>query len=188
ERGNLLLKAVKGRASMLEEAEGYAREALEIFRTHDNERREGAALVELSQFAYLRGDRTRSDDLVNEAIELLERHPPGEELLDGYARRAGMLTVSGRAHEALPAVEQTIALADELGIDAISARMIQYRGIARTDLGDFDGVEDIRNGMALSRKIGDIATFGVGFSNLGTQLLLESPESALKVWDEGTDF
>jgi class 3 adenylate cyclase/tetratricopeptide (TPR) repeat protein len=188
ERGNLLLKAVNGRASKLEEAEAYADEALAIFRTHNNELREGAALVELSQFAYLRGDRSRSDEQVNEAIELLERHPPGEELLDGYARRAGMLTVSGRPHQALPAVEQTIALADELGLGALSARMFQYRGIARADLGDFDGVNDIRAGMELSLKVGDLATAGVGFSNLGSVLLLESPESALEVWDEGTDF
>jgi class 3 adenylate cyclase/tetratricopeptide (TPR) repeat protein len=188
ERGNLLLKAVLGRASRFDESEGYAREALAIFRTHDNELRQGAALVELSQFAYLRGDRARSDELINEAIELLERHPPGEELLDGYARRAGMLTVSGRPHEALPAVEQTIALADELGLDALAARMFQYRGIARADLGDLEGVNDIRAGMELSRKIGDVATAGVGYSNLASTLLLESPESALEVWDEGTDF
>jgi class 3 adenylate cyclase/tetratricopeptide (TPR) repeat protein len=189
ERGNLLLKAVRGRPSSLEEAEERVQEALAIFRAAGNELREGAALTLLAQLAYLRGDRRRSEELDEAAIAVLEPHGPGEELLDAYARRAGGFAVSTRPHKALPAIEETIALAEELGVDKFSARMYQYRGIARADLGDLDGgVDDIRAGLKISLAESDLQTVGVGYSNLASTLLAQSPQAALEVWEEGIDF
>ena len=188
ERGNLLLKAVQGRPSSLEEAEGHAQEALAIFRAAGNELREGAALTLLAQLAYLRGDRRRTKEHDQAAIAVLEPHGPGEELLNAYARRAGGFAVSTRPHEALPAIEQTLALAAELGVEKFSARMYQYRGIARADLGDLGGVDDIRAGLELGLETGDLQAAGIGYSNLASTLLLQSPQAALDVWEEGIDL
>jgi tetratricopeptide (TPR) repeat protein len=67
--------------------------------------------------------------------------------------------------------------------------MYQYRGITRADLGDLDGgVDDIRAGLELGRETGDLQTAGIGYSNLASTLLFQSPQAALEVWEEGIAF
>jgi class 3 adenylate cyclase/tetratricopeptide (TPR) repeat protein len=188
ERGDLLLKAVAGRAPRLGEAEECAGEALSIFRARGDELREGAALTALARLAFLRGDRGRNDQLVSEAIELLERHPPGKELLEAYVRRAGDFAIRTRPDEALPAIEKALALADQLGLQTFAPELHQYRGIARSDLGDVGGVDDLREGLELAREAGNLVAVGTGYSNLASMLLWLSPGEALEVWNEGSDF
>jgi class 3 adenylate cyclase/tetratricopeptide (TPR) repeat protein len=187
-RGDFLLKALQGRGGPLDEAERRARETLAIFRTAGDALREGAALIVLSSIVWVRGDTAQSNELEVEALEKLERYPPGEELLNAYARRAGSLSIAGRSQEALETIDRALQLAEQLQSDAILARMYQYRGIARTDLGDLEGVDDVRSGLELALEIGDISTAGIGYSNLASNLLPRSPAEALDAWNEGIDF
>ena len=85
------MKLADCRQGSLEDTETALREGLALFRAHGNEIREGAALRELGHLAYLSGDGQKSRQLTAEAIELLERHPPGEELASALTRRAGTL-------------------------------------------------------------------------------------------------
>jgi class 3 adenylate cyclase/tetratricopeptide (TPR) repeat protein len=190
-RGKLLLKSVQGRALSVDEPARLAEEALEIFRRAGEELGEGAALIALASIVWIQGDTARSNDLEIEAIAKLERHPPGEELLNAYARHAGSLAIAGRSPEALTAVEQALDLAQQLqspSAASITARMYQYRGIAKADL-DIDGsIEDIRRGLELGHEIGDLSTAGVGYSNLASNLLPISAAEALAVWNEGIEF
>jgi class 3 adenylate cyclase/tetratricopeptide (TPR) repeat protein len=187
-RGDLLLKAVQGRAASPDEAERRATEALTIFRAAGDEVREGAALIGLSGIVWVRGDTARSNELELEALEKLERHPPGEALLNAYARRAGSLSIAGRSQEALATIDRALQLAEQLQSHSLAARMYQYRGIARTDLGDLEGVEDVRKGLELALEIGDLATAGIGYSNLASNQLPTSPSEALDTWNDGIEF
>jgi class 3 adenylate cyclase/tetratricopeptide (TPR) repeat protein len=187
-RGDLLLKAVQGRAGSPTEAERRANEALAIFRATGNEVREGAALIGLASIVWVRGDTARGNELEVEALEKLERHPPGEELLNAYARHAGSLSIAGRSQEALETIDRALRLAEQLHSHSISARMYQYRGIARSDLGDLGGLDDVRRGMDLAREVEDLASLGVGYSNLASNLLPVSPTEALEIWNEGIEF
>jgi class 3 adenylate cyclase/tetratricopeptide (TPR) repeat protein len=189
ERGNVLMKLAASRQGSLEGAEAVVQEALTLFRKHGNEVREGAALVGLSQFAFLRGDGERSRQLEANAISLLERHPPGEELAWALTRRAGTLAVATRPHESLRAVEDALRVVDELDIPVFRARLLQYRGIARHDLGDITaGVEDIRASLELARDLGDLITLGTGYSNLGSCLFSVSARESADAFREGIDF
>ena len=66
--------------------------------------------------------------------------------------------------------------------------MYQFRGIARTDLGDPDGLDDVRKGLEVALEIGDLGTAGSGYSNLASIAYLISPADALDVWNEGIAF
>ena len=187
-RGDLLLKAVQGRAGSPEEAERRASEALAIFRAAGDEVREGAALIGLASIVWLRGDTARSNELEVEALEKLERHPPGEDLLKAYARHAGSLSISGRSQDALEMIDRALRLAEQLDSHSTAAQMYQYRGIARGDLGDLGGIDDVRRGLELAREIGDLSTVGHGYANLASNLLPVSPTEALDVWNEGIEF
>jgi class 3 adenylate cyclase/tetratricopeptide (TPR) repeat protein len=187
-RGELLLKAVRGRAATSVEAEHSAEEALAIFRAAGDEVREGAALASLASILWVRGDTARSNELEVEALEKLERHPPGEELLNAYARHAGSLSISGRSQEAVEMIDRALLLAEQLHLRSTGAQMYQYRGIARNDLGDPGGIDDVRRGLELAREIGDLSTEAHGYANLASLLLPISPTEALDVWNEGIEF
>jgi tetratricopeptide (TPR) repeat protein len=67
--------------------------------------------------------------------------------------------------------------------------LLQYRGIARHDLGDIgDGVQDIRAGLELGREQGDLSTVGIGYSNLASILLSRSAQESADAYREGIDF
>jgi tetratricopeptide (TPR) repeat protein len=189
ERGNVLMKLADTRQGTIEEAEAALQEALALFRAHGNEIREGAALRELGHWAYFRGDGERSRQLQAEAIELLERHPPGEELASALTRQAGTLAVATQPHEALIATGAAFRVVDELDLPHLRARLLQYRGIAHHDLGDIDdGVRDVRAGLELGRELGDLSTVGIGYSNLASILLSRSAQESADVYREGIDF
>jgi class 3 adenylate cyclase/tetratricopeptide (TPR) repeat protein len=188
QRGELLLKAAEGRGGSHNDAARWAEQALDIFRASGNEVREAAALIALASVVWVSGDTTRSSELENQAIEKLERHPAGEELLNAYARRASSLSIAGRSQEALEAVDRALALATELKSESHSPRLYQSRGIARTDLGDLEGLADLRKGLEVAREQGDVFSEGVGYTNLASNLLPTSPTEALAAWNEGIAF
>jgi class 3 adenylate cyclase/tetratricopeptide (TPR) repeat protein len=189
ERGNVLVKLAGSRQRSLEETEAALQEALALFRKHGNELREGTALVQLSVTAFLRGDGKRSRELEAEAITLLRRHPPGEELAWALTRRAGTLAVATQPHECLAAAEEALRVVDDLDIPMFRARLLQFRGIARQDLGMVtEGLQDIRAGVELARDLGELATVGIGYSNLGSCLLTVSAHESMAAYREGIDF
>src|SRR3954452_536064 len=188
QRGELLLKAAEGRGGSPGVAVRCAEEAVAIFHDAGEEVREGAALIALASAVWVQGDTTRSSELENQAIEKLERHPAGEELLNAYARRASSLSIAGRSQEALEAVDRALALATELKSESHSPRLYQSRAIARTDLGDLEGLADLRKGLEVARKQGDAFSEGVAYTNLASNLLPTSPTEALAAWNEGIAF
>ena len=85
--------------------------------------------------------------MLAEATELLERHAPGRELSLAYRRRAGQAMIRGRAAAALVASQKSLELAEELGIREDFSSVLQFRGVARCELGDVEnGLADLREG------------------------------------------
>ena len=187
DRADTLMKSAMALTDSLADAEAELTEALEITREHGAELREGTALIRLGHSAYLLGDNARSEALLADAIELLERHPPGEELATAYTRRAGTHAVATRPHDALKAIDRALPLVQQFGLKEMEARLLQYRGIARFDLGDFESADDIRAGMELARDVGALATVGIGYSNLGSNLRAVAAGIS-RAFDEGREF
>ncbi len=189
ERARVLIKAAGTFAGSLEEQQRDLEEALTIFRTHRDELGLGGTLVRLGHAAFLRGHSAEGERLLAEGIEVLEQHPPGEELAHAYTRKAGHFALRSRPHDCLAASERALALADDFGLPVFESRVLQFRGIARCDLGDFGGIEDIERGLELAREIGHLPGVGIGYSNLGSTIwLARSPAESLDVYRAGIDF
>src|SRR5205807_3584113 len=126
-------------------------EAYELFLRHGDELGAGEALVGLSWNAWLSGASAEAERMLEEATELLERHPPGRELSMAYRRRAGQDMIRGRAAAAVVSSQKALALAEELDLRDHVAGVLQFRGVARCDLGDVEaGLADLREGLRLS--------------------------------------
>ena len=128
--------------------------------------------------------------MLGEATELLERHPPGRELSLAYRRRAGTDMIRGRAAATLVSSQKSLALAEELGLSEDVATVLQFRGVARCELGDVEsGLADLREGLRLSLEGGFVRGAGIGYSNLGCFLWFTAgPEAGLEIHEAGITF
>src|SRR6266851_1836434 len=165
-------------------------EAYELFLRHGDELGAGEALVGLSWNAWLSGASADAERMLGEATELLERHPPGRELSLAYRRRAGQDMIRGRAAAALVSSQKSLDLAEELGLREDFTSVLQFRGVARCELGDVEqGLADLREGLRLSLEEGFVKGAGVGYSNLGCFVWLTAgAEAGLEIHEAGIVF
>ena len=165
-------------------------EAYELFLRHGDELGAGEALVGLSWNAWLSGASAEAERMLGEATELLERHPPGRELSLAYRRRAGQDMIRGRAAAALVSSQKSLDLAEELGIREDFTSVLQFRGVARCELGDVEqGLADLREGLRLSLEEGFVRGAGIGYSNLGSFVWLTvGAEAGLEIHEAGIAF
>ena len=143
----------------------------------------GEALGLLSRTHARRGQIARSDQLMNEAIEVLEREPPSRELARVYARKTGEMLSSDRNAECLEWAEKTLELSTRLGLRDEYARALQFRGAARCELGDERGLDDLREAIRLGEEFGFGQVLALARANYAFQLWFrDGPAAALEVW------
>ena len=104
----------------------------------------------LSEWAeYVVGDGPAVDRYVEEARRLAASLPPGPiTILPSYAA-AYRLFMQGRFAEAVELADAEIARARSAGVETAAALMLVWRGAARSDAGDADGVADVREAYAI---------------------------------------
>ena len=76
---------------------------------------------------------------------------------------------AGGREEAIEWAEKGIALAGELGVENV-VRHLQMRGLARVDLGDCAGLEDMRRRSTLALRLGLGIETGTSYLNLGEMI------------------
>lgn len=123
------------------------RRAASLFEAAGDELAAAEAFVELSRFATYRGSEADEQEYAERARQLLERHPPGPVYAAYLGRRAGRDMMAGRARECIASSDAAIAVATEFGLDELAAKVLQYRGVARTELGDLGGLDDLRDSI-----------------------------------------
>src|SRR5262249_43612568 len=146
DRGWLLTALVESAepALSLSEQTVLLDEALVELRASGDELGIGRALLLQSSQAWFSGDMARAGRLQTETVDLLERHEPGPALAHAYATQAGRLAIAGEPEQGLAWAAKAMRLGDQLGLAQFVARALQFRGIARCDLGDFGGLDDLK--------------------------------------------
>jgi len=171
----------------LPDAEGAYEEALLALRGTGDDHAAAVAMIGLARALWRRGQTARARQLTREAIPILERQP-GPELLLAYERAAGEDAMGGRPREGLSWAEKGIALADELGVENV-VRHLQFRGLARIDLGDAEGLSDMRDALELSLRLGLGIETATSYSNLGESVTaFEGVVPGLELIEASLDF
>ena len=100
-----------------------------------------------------------------------------------------MALVGGRYEESLDLAGKALALAERLGLEDEVVRARQFRGSARCELGDADGVNDLREAVRMGLELGLGEETALAYGNLAYQLWLrESPAESLAVWQKAAEF
>jgi class 3 adenylate cyclase/tetratricopeptide (TPR) repeat protein len=168
----------------LEEARKILGRALELYREQDDPVATGRVLTRMSNVSHRLGD-PRCEEMVAEAIELLEAQPPGPELVAAYTYSAGRGLFTRDTPRVLRESEQALALAAQLGLPE-PAFALHERGLAR--LGE-EGLEDLRRALDLALEQGLGRETAVIYGNLGVAIYAsQGALAALEVCEETIAF
>jgi class 3 adenylate cyclase/tetratricopeptide (TPR) repeat protein len=156
--------------------------AVSQFRLRGDAEGTAGALSSLSLVRYYLGD-PRHLAIAQQAVALLEARP-GPALVDAVDRLAGSLMVMGANRESLAAADRAIGLALSLGLPE-PGRALGFRGAARCNLGDREGLADLERAqeILLERGQGRDAVIAA-FNRAMTTGEIEGPTAALAALDE----
>jgi class 3 adenylate cyclase/tetratricopeptide (TPR) repeat protein len=171
----------------LKEAKEALEEALARYREQGERLPAGRTLTALANVLRRLGD-PHQEEAIGEALALLEAQPPGPELVEAHVRLASFRGFRGAYSEAIAAAERALALAAELGLSEPPGA-VGYRGSARSDLGERQGLDDLRRALQLAIEQGQGRAAAVQHNNLAYALWqYEGPQAALDAAREGSDF
>jgi tetratricopeptide (TPR) repeat protein len=172
----------------LQEARAALEESLELYRRQSDPVAAGRVLTRLSLVRFRLGDLAASREAMDEAIALLETQPAGPELVNAYAYAAGTHILQNRPAEGVAAAERALALAAELGLPE-PAFALHWRGLARTNLGEADGIDDLRRALRLALEQSLGRETSIVYGNLAAaSWFWRGPQAALDVYAEGLEF
>jgi class 3 adenylate cyclase/tetratricopeptide (TPR) repeat protein len=174
----------------VEDAAVAYEEAIAGFARHGDVRGQGEALNRLCSVLWDQGETRRSRAVLLQAIELLEHERPGPELCSSYAQMAADRVLSGHSEEAPAWADKALALAEQLGgLPEVKVQALDYRGMARCDLSDLGGLDDLRQAMELAHQIGAGNDAAVLYISLAEPLwVADGPATALETCQTGIDF
>ena len=177
-------------AGRVEEAARAYEEAIAGFARHGDIRGQGEALNRLCTVLWNQGETRRSRAVLLQAIELLEQERPGPELCSSYAQMAADRVLSGHSEEAPAWADKALALAEQLGgLPDVKIQALDYRGMARCDLSDLGGLDDLRQALQLAHQIGAGYDTAVLYVSLAEPLwVADGPATALETCRAGIDF
>ena len=162
-------------------------EAVATLRERGDMLEAAVAMTTLANVLWYMGD-ANSRHIAAQAAALLESERPGPALVEAYAELTRVDVLRGEFEDGIVWAERALAIAANLGLQQ-PAKALGYRGLARGELGDAAGIEDIRGSLrlALDRGLGWEAA--VQYNNLGMTLWqFEGPRPALAALTEGMEF
>jgi class 3 adenylate cyclase/tetratricopeptide (TPR) repeat protein len=174
----------------VEDAAVAYEEAIAGFARHGDVRGQGEALNRLCTVLWDQGETRRSRAVLLRAIELLEQERPSPELCSSYAQMAADRVLSGHSEEAPAWADKALALAEQLGgLPEVKVQALDYRGMARCDLSDLGGLDDLRQALELAHEIGAGNDAAVLYISLTEPLwVADGPATALETCQTGIEF
>lgn len=163
------------------DAEALCRDAIEqLTRTGDAE---GAASIMVHLVSILwrlgRAEGERRGILL-QAIAILEAAAPGAELVNAYSQMAALELYEGRVPRTLEWARKGLTVAEQLGVPVHKVEPLHYHGIARFEMADLGGIDDIRASVKLALEAGLSWEVGLVATDLGATLWLsEGPVAGL---------
>jgi class 3 adenylate cyclase/tetratricopeptide (TPR) repeat protein len=173
------------------DAERLGEEAVAAFEDQDDPVGTGEALTWLCTIRHQRGSVASAEALLAGAIELLEAEIPGRELVFAYTQRALQHMLASRSAQAIEWADRTLELAERLGIDDADelAWVLQARGVGRLELGDIDGLADLRRALGSALERGRSTQTVIAYINLAHETwLIEGPAAGLDINRAGIEL
>ncbi|HSP65692.1 MAG TPA: adenylate/guanylate cyclase domain-containing protein [Candidatus Deferrimicrobium sp.] len=115
--------------------------------------RDAAAEAEaiLAELSWVRGDQAAASDHLERARQLVEGGDVSRAKAWVMGTVAGQLSSAGENEDAIRVGREALAMAEQLGLDELRARVLNGIGVARVHRGDMSGLADIEASVAIAR-------------------------------------
>ena len=189
ERGPLL---VAWGQSLAQEGDlGGSQRAIEqgvaAFLDREQEAAAASAMTRLSWVLGMRGD-ARTEDLVHEALRLVARRPPCLESAEVLEHAATHFALAGHCEAAIRHADEALSVRERLGMPP-SLRARHYRALARCELGDPEGLDELAETLQIARSCEAGHEVSAIYYNLAEQLMaFRGPQPAIDTCREGLEF
>jgi class 3 adenylate cyclase/tetratricopeptide (TPR) repeat protein len=169
------------------EAARALEESIEGLRVQGNLRAMAVAMMRYGIVLFWVGDPRRRE-VFAEALATLEPLGPSPELVEALTEQSGADVVSSEFPGAIAFADRAIALAQELRLPE-PARALGFRGLARAQLGDAGGLQDMRAALEAASAQGLGRQVALLHNYLAEALgLTEGPRAQLETLREGRAF
>ncbi len=173
----------------LDEVEAGFREAIEAFRQAGDPLRMGEAMRKLAATLRVRGRTQQSREILDQAVELLEREPPSPALAQVYSAIAGHEMLASTTVTFLPWTEKSLELGQRFDLKPVIVRSLQLRGIGRAEQGDAGGLDDLGEAVRMGVEWGLPAESGPAYVNWADwTATYGDPAASLGIYQEGIEF
>jgi class 3 adenylate cyclase/tetratricopeptide (TPR) repeat protein len=190
-RDRVLLKAADAHLMVgkFDEAERTFREAAEASARRSDTLLHAEATASLARTVLKARGFAEAEPLLAEASALLETCAPSRECVRARSRLTGIYLIVGRYRELLERSEVDLAMARDFGVEEEEVRSLQFRGAARTELGDPAGLDDLREAYAKGLELGLGEETAVACGNLAFETWVwVGAAAALELWTRNVVF
>ena len=158
----------------------------ELFAVGDLETAAEAEVV-LSKVHWHGGNTHESADHLGRARKLVEGRDPSRAIASLISDISFALTLTGDGgEEAIRLGRESLAMAEQLGLDELCAEALNNIGVARIESGDPGGIEDLERSLAIAvESNAPLAIVRAGSNLAGSLLNFGEVERALAMQQEG---
>jgi class 3 adenylate cyclase/tetratricopeptide (TPR) repeat protein len=188
ERGHLLVRLGGALFVLGSGGEPVLEEASELLLAAGDP--EGAADAHrlLAETFWLSGDRERATEHLDRARVLVRDLPVSRVKAHVVADASRFAMLASRNGEAMRYAEETLAMADELGLDDLRAAALNNYGTARANEGDLAGLETLREAIVVADAAGSPFEASRARGNLAAQLsAMGDIRGGRELWVEAGD-
>jgi len=159
---------------------------LALRRTLGDPRGIGRALTRLGSQASIMGDTNRAQDLLREAVRVLEPSGPSRELALAYAYLAEEAMFRGHVEESMLLADRTLDLQLATSDDFVRVMALHIRGDARCSVGDLGGLEDLEEALRLAEAVGEAGDIVTSHNYLAEWIgATQGPAQAVVLYEAG---
>ena len=130
------------------------RHAITLWRALGRDEKVAENLRWLSRLHWYRAEAADATRFADEAVRILERHPPSAERAMAYSLRSQLFMLNDNMPEAIEWGERALALAKQFGETEIRIHALNNVGTARAFRNDAAGVEMLLESLSLAREHG----------------------------------
>jgi class 3 adenylate cyclase/tetratricopeptide (TPR) repeat protein len=165
--------------ALFAEARTYLERAIEGLAAAGHLSGLGTALTRLAVILRDQGRAFEGRQLAARAVEMFEEGAPGDELAHAYGVLAMFDLAGGKPEEALAWTNKALSVARS---GEGRAQALDIRGLARCDLRDLGGLQDLEQYIAFSEAAGQPGRSANGYNNLADRVwLIEGPAKGLEL-------
>ena len=122
-------------------------------------------------------------DMVERAIAILERHPPGRELASALVSLSALHMLEERPADALANADRALPIVEQFGDVGDLALVLSTRAWGRSDIGDPGGIDDGRRALELELQAGDQGAPMIAVNLAGLLWLWDGPLAAVGTYE-----